>query len=362
MRSIKLTLLFVLKALGLFNLARWLTRHRLKILCYHGFALADEADFRPQLFIKPESFEQRLATIRRYGFHVVPLDEAIDRLYTTSLPENSVVLTIDDGFHSFIRIAVPLLQRYGYHATVYVTTYYVENANPIFRLVVQYMFWSTRKRELRLEGVSWSADRVVDLSDRTQSERAMWDCIDYGERRCDEAHRREICEELGALLESPYAEIVRSRILHLMSPDELRSLSGARVEVELHTHRHSFPSDDEALARREIADNRAALRRWLPGQRRHFCYPSGLWDQRQWAWLDKMNVRSSMTSLPGLNSQQTPRHALRRFLDGENIHQLEFEAALSGFWDLAPGLRASSSGVLRTLRRWATPRHAAHER
>ncbi|HEX8873310.1 MAG TPA: polysaccharide deacetylase family protein, partial [Nitrosospira sp.] len=327
---------------GLFHVARWLTRNHLKILCYHGFTLADEAEFRPKLFIRPEQFEKRLTAIDRYRLRVLPLQEAIERLYERSLPGGAIVITVDDGFHSVHRLAVPRLQRHGYPATVYVTTYYVQNPNPVFRLVIQYMFWKTRKQELVLRNVSWAENKVVDLRDPVQAEQTMWDCINHGERECEEKQRCTICAELGELLETPYEEIVRSRMFHLMTPDELRSLSPAGVRVELHTHRHIFPSDDQSLAEREIADNRAALTQWLPSETQHFCYPSGLWDERQWAWLDNMNVKSSTTCVPGLNSSETPRHALRRFLDGENIHQLEFEAAISGFSDLLRALRRTS--------------------
>lgn len=319
---------------GLFKLAKWLTRKHLKIICYHGFALADEAKFRPKLFIDTDKFEQRLATIKRLGCCVLPLNEAVDRLYSRSLPDGAVVITIDDGFHSVYRLAVPCLQRYGFVATVYVTTYYVEKPNPIFRLAVQYMFWKTHKRELVLKNVSWSSSRTVDLADPAQREQALWDCINYGERECTEEMRCSICEELGSILETPYANIVDSRILHLMTPHELRLLGNSNMDVELHTHRHVFPVDDQDLAEREIADNRAALARCSIADAKHFCYPSGLWHQGQWAWLDGMQVKSSTTCIPGLNSHRTPRHALKRFLDGENIHQLEFEAAVSGFSDL----------------------------
>jgi peptidoglycan/xylan/chitin deacetylase (PgdA/CDA1 family) len=131
-----------------------------------------------------------------------------------------------------------------------------------------------------------------------------------------------------------------------MTPQELISLGAAGVEIGLHTHRHNFPENDRFRAELEITDNRAALSRWGTNSTNHFCYPSGLWDERQWQWLDSMHVKSSATCLPGLNSQRTPRHALRRFLDGANIDQLEFEAAICGFSDLirewAPGSRLAS--------------------
>ena len=341
MRNVKLLLFLVCRTLGLFHLARWITRDRLKILCYHGFALADETAFRPKLFLKPDTFELRLATLRRYGFRVLPLDEAVEQLYAATLADNTLAITIDDGFHSVHRLAVPLLRRYSFPATVYVTSYYVEKPNPIFRLVVQYMFWKTPRHRLELTNVPWCEDRVVDLANPAERERALWDCINYGERQCTEEERVEICARVGELLATPYDEIVRSRLFHLMTPVELGSLPSAGISVELHTHRHDFPENDATRAMSEIAENRAALARWGFPERRHFCYPSGLWHERQWAWLDSMGVASSTTCLPGLNSRQTPRHALRRFLDGENIHPLEFEAALCGFSDL---LRAGHGG------------------
>ena len=340
MRNVKLLLFRVCRALGLFHIARWITRDRLKILCYHGFALGDETLFRPKLFIEPVTFELRLATIRRYGFRVLPLDEAVERLYSGTLADNTLAITIDDGFHSVHRFAVPPLCRHGYPATVYVTSYYVEKPNPVFRLVVQYMFWKTPRHRLELVNVPWSEDWVIDLADPAQRERAIWDCINHGEHQSTEEGRLAICVGLGELLATPYDEIVSSKLFHLMTPEELGTLPSAKISVELHTHRHYFPDNDRAQAEREIADNRAALARWGFPETRHFCYPSGLWHERQWACLDSMGVRSSTTCIPGLNSTETPRHALRRFLDGENIHQLEFEAALCGFSDLLRGLRA----------------------
>lgn len=340
MRKAKLFLFFLCKTAGLFHLAQWITRDCLKVLCYHGFELIDETSFRPNLFIKLEQFEKRLATIRRYGFHVLPLSEAIDKLYSLDLPKNTVVITVDDGFHSFHRLAVPCLQRYGYPATVYVTTYYVENPNPIFRLVVQYMFWKTRKLELILRNVPWSTYKAINLSVKSEREKVIWDCINYGERECTEEMRCTICKELGVLLETPYEDITHSKTLHLMTPDELRSLVTAKVSIELHTHRHTFPSNNLALAEKEIIDNQSVFKKYLIAEPSHFCYPSGLWDKCQWTLLDSMRLKSSATCLPGLNSHKTPRHGLHRFLDGENIHQLEFEAALSGFSDLMNKLRS----------------------
>lgn len=324
---------FVARRLGLFRLALWLTRKRLRILCYHGFALHDEGEFRPGMFISRETFEARLQTLKHYGFRVLPLGETIERLYAGTLPDRALAITVDDGFHSVRQIAAPALEKHDLPATVYVTTYYVDKPNPIFRLVVQYMFWKTDCRRLKLQNVPWAADAEIDLTDPARKEHAIWDCILYGEAHCTEEERGALSRRLGELLGVNYSHIEADRILHLMTPQELRELSDQGIDVQLHTHRHVFPQDDAAAAEREIADNRAALTRILGGGSfDQFCYPSGLWAAKQWAWLDRMGVKASTTCIRGLNSRETPRHALRRFLDSQDIHQLEFEAFLAGLW------------------------------
>ena len=334
MTKVKFLVYFICRMFGLFRLSLWLTRYRLRILCYHGFALDDETHFRPKLFITPDTFLTRLEKLRTYGFRVLSLDEAVERLRSKTLPKRSLVITIDDGFHSVRSIAAPALQRHGFPATVYVTTYYVEHANPIFRLAIQYMFWKTGCRSLISKDLPWAAETEINLMDKECRERATWDCIRYGENHCTEDERVEISRRMGKLLEVPYEDIENTRILHLMTPDELKDLGRMGVDIQLHTHRHVFP-DDEARAQQEIADNRESLDRLhLDGDLCHFCYPSGLFSNDQWAWLDKMGIKSSTTCIAGLNSAKTARHALRRFLDGENINMLEFEANLSGFSEL----------------------------
>lgn len=351
----KLLVYLVCRALGLFRLARWLTRRNLKILCYHGFELDNETQFRPKLFIDRARFEQRLAAIKHYGLRVLPLDDAVQRLFAGTLPDHTMVITIDDGFHSVYRVAAPLLQRHSFPATVYVTTYYVDHPHPIFRLVVQYMFWKTNRASfVAPAGVVPTLARF-DLADAAQRERAVWAVIEHGEQRCTESERNALSAEVGRLLDVPYDSIVASRALHLMTPAEINTLADAGLTVELHTHRHVFSGDDRAAAVREIRDNRAALDRLIQRTPNHFCYPSGLWTEPQWRWLDGLGVRSATTCLPGLNTAATPRYALRRFLDGANIHQLEFEAALCGFSDLLRVIREKLSNPWRLARAESAP-------
>lgn len=336
MRTLKLLLLWVARGLGLFSLARRCNRRKLRILCYHGMALDDQAQFRPYLYMSADLFRERMEYLARAGYRVIDLDTAVAQLHAGTLLPDSVVITVDDGWHSFYRLALPVLKEAGFPATIYVTTYYVEHPDPVFGLVVQYMFWKTRETRISLQNLSFLPDDTVDLTSPDARQALLQNILAWGDTCGSGAERVRISELLGQLLRVPYDDIIRKRMFHLMTPDELRLARDAGMAIELHTHRHCFPADDEKVASREIIQNRQVLHEIVGSEGRHFCYPSGVWSGNQWAWLDRLDVRSSTTCQAGLNASTTPRHALHRFLDGDTVHPLEFEAALCGFIELIP--------------------------
>ena len=78
---------------------------------------------------------------------------------------------------------------------------------------------------------------------------------------------------------------------------------------------------------------------------RQFCYPSGIWGKRHWAILQEIGCCSAATCEPRMNSTKTSFLALGRFLDAEDIPQIEFEAEIYGFKDLLrSALRLAKKG------------------
>ncbi len=326
MKRIKRAILQTGRRLGLFGIARRLTRRKLRILCYHGFSLADEHEFRPGVFLRPSTFRRRLAYLAERRFSVLPLGEALDRMRQDRLPPAAVAITIDDGFFSVYDRALDILREFSFPATVYVSSYYCRFDHPVFRLAVQYMFWRTARRPVDLSGLD-----VPGLDGRgDDAETTMWKIIDHGETACNEPGRHALAAELGKCLDVDYRQICRSRILSLMEPEEISELPTAGIDVQLHTHRHRFPESETEVAR-EIADNRAFLQPLVDAPLEHFCYPSGVWSPNHWPPLSAAGVTSAVTCEPGFNDSSTPPLALRRFLDDEVIPQIEFEAEVTGF-------------------------------
>jgi len=343
MRIIKNMVFYIGKWVGGFWLARKVTKSSLRILCYHGFELENETSFRPKLFIKRDTFLRRLEVLRQYQFCVVPLGEAIKKMKAKSLPDRAVVITIDDGFFGVLSCATPLLRQYGFPATVYITTYYSQKEVPVFRLAVQYLFWRTSLTYVDIGVILGKDWGTVNLANFDEKQRVEWSFIQFGETKCTEVERQELCRKLGLLLQVDYAFVAKNRILSLLSPLEIASLDQYGIDVQLHTHRHQFPEQDEILAKKEIQENRAALQSIVKEPLNHFCYPSGIYSPDQWKWLSDLGIESATTCEVGLNQETTHPLGLKRFLDGENISQIEFEAEISGFADLLRSLFGKTS-------------------
>ncbi len=328
--TMKQAFFYLSKWLGLFYLTSYATRNCLRILCFHGISLNDEHLFRPKLFISHATFKKRLSYLQTQGYPVLSLEEALTKLKQGCLPNCATVITIDDGFYNFYKLAFDSLQKHSFPVTVYVTTYYSVNETPIFRLVIQYIFWKTTKEYLDSSQIDPDLKSAGALTDAQYRETTMWNIIHIGETQPGESERVALAQRVANLLLVDLSHVEQDRLLSLMKPEEISFLASQGVDIQLHTHRHRLPVDEEQCLK-EINENKAILEPLVGKPLHHFCYPNGQWTSTQWPWLTAAGITSATRCEPGLNYQATPNLALHRYLDSEEVSQIEFEAELSGF-------------------------------
>ncbi len=337
-RPLRLASLALLKGCGALNWARnsrWRDQ-RLLILCYHGISIEEEHRWRPATYIHPTLFSQRLELLSRGGYKVLPLGDAVERLYRGDLPARSAVITFDDGTYDFLEHAFPVLKKYGFPATVYQTTYYCDYDRPVFHLISSYMLWK-RRGEVLNGGERFGLAPRLDLRTEASRQAILDQLVKHAEdQKLTEQKKNELAEELAVAIGIDYAELVRKRVLQLLRPHEIAELAKEGVDFQLHTHRHRTPMS-EAPFRREIRDNRYSLQSMLSAQStRHFCYPSGVYEPEFLPWLAAEDVISATTCDPGIASRTSNPLLLPRFVDTSHVTNLEFEGWLSGAASLLP--------------------------
>ena len=76
----------------------------------------------PSTNISLKDFRQHLEFLKKNDYTVYTLGKALELLDKDSVPEKTVVLTVDDGYKSFYENAMPLLKEYGFTATLFINT------------------------------------------------------------------------------------------------------------------------------------------------------------------------------------------------------------------------------------------------
>ncbi len=109
-----------------------------------GYHIIDRS-IHDNIAISEEAFEAHLTYLHEHAYRALSLEQAIDDINgRQEAPARSVLLTFDDGYSDTVRTALPLLQKYGMRATLFVISAYVGQTNrwnPRACYDAQHMTW-----------------------------------------------------------------------------------------------------------------------------------------------------------------------------------------------------------------------------
>jgi len=153
-------------------------RHRrIPILYYHS---VDDRD----LSIPIDIFREQMRYLHRKGFKTISLDELIEFIkFGVKLSSKPIVITFDDCFESVYLNAYPILKKFGFTATFFITTGYVGTVRWGSPLTQR---WIDDKKSgtIPFKMVSWN--QIKDLSDSGMS---------IGAHTCSHRNLTEITHE-----------------------------------------------------------------------------------------------------------------------------------------------------------------------
>ncbi len=311
-------------------------QNRLLILCYHGIAMGNEAGSHPEMFLPPAIFARRMEILSQSDCRVLPLGEALHLLQAGRLPPRSVAITFDDGWADFRESAFPILQRFGFPATVYLTTYYCLFNRPLFRFALAYVMWQRRATYIEAHSAPWCPG-AIDLRTEESRTALLWHMDEYAKRLdLSGKQKDDLVAEFAEAVGFEYNELLRQRLFHLMNPAEIAEMARGGIDFQLHTHRHRTPLDRQQFIR-EIEENRARLQELAgSGDYTHFCYPSGANRPEFITWLKEAGVLSATTCMNGLAGSASDSYLLPRLLDQCGLSDAEFQSWVSGLAAFLP--------------------------
>jgi peptidoglycan/xylan/chitin deacetylase (PgdA/CDA1 family) len=335
---LKLAVLRIAKALGLFTLASWMTRHRLRILGYHGIWFLD-GHYGNYLFMAPATFHERMTWLKNSKYHVTSLDAAVAELNNGRFTPYSTVITIDDGWYGTYRYMLPTLEQNSLPATLYIYTRPVDTQKILPNILIPALISLSSGQHLTIRHPADNTDIDFDIGTPGAKQQAVSKLLDiWGWGKLDADKTENLCRELTEKLGFDYEGIVASRQFSFMSYDEIADANGRGLDIQLHTDSHHVDVNTPQAIVPDIKINREKLAPHVSSTLTHFCYPSGVNSSAMHSYLTESSVQSATLVDIGLVAPESNPHALKRILDGQEISQLEFEGEMSGFMELIRGV------------------------
>ena len=325
----KKTLLKAIYTSGGFVPFHWAYRRKVLILTYHRFS--SEKEYGK---VSAKDFKKHLEYLNKYH-RVLPLAETIDRLKDDkSLPANTTVITIDDGYADAYDVAFPLLKEFGFPATVYAITDFVDAKIWLWTDLMRYVLLNTKADSISIEfssGETVKSDLTDQINRIEQASRINARLKKLPNEQKD-SKIKEIARELGVKIPAmPPTEFAP------MNWHQAREMDADGIRIESHSVTHPILTNvGPGTLDLEMRTSKNRLEEVLERPVGHFCYPNGSLDRQVRNAAKNAGYTSAVTTAYGFNDALTDQFLMNR---------IDAQSAIESFAQSASGFEAARQGM-----------------
>ncbi len=281
-------------------------RARLSVMVFHRVWPHEDPLFPNE--VDANRFDAICGWIKEW-FNVLPLGEAIERLYSGNLPARALALTFDDGYVDNLTVAAPILRRHALPCTFFIATGYLDGG----------CMWN----DVLIEAVRRTSSRELDTEEfPTIRRRLPMVTIDDRRRAVDSlvasAKYLPIEQRLDFVAAiARRAEVTPPQDLMLTS-QQVRSMRDLGFEMGAHTVSHPILAQlSRTQARHEIEAGKTQLEKILGQPVALFAYPNGKPDKDYVAESVELareaGFGAAVSTGWGVSTRATDRFQLARF-------------------------------------------------
>jgi peptidoglycan/xylan/chitin deacetylase (PgdA/CDA1 family) len=292
---------FALHDMGGLAVLRRRHRREFGVLMFHAFGRDTDANM-----------EAICSHITRH-FEPVSLSQIVDAIEgRTTLPDNAVTVTVDDGYRNFLH-GHSIFKKHKVPATIYAVAGFAAGQLWLWPDQVEFGLKNSPHAVLRFTLSSGTMDLPLDTPEARAA--ALTRLLDILKETPND-ERKAFMKSFNTLcgVDIPLAPPPGHEAL---TGDELRALSADGVEIGCHTETHPILSrvqhPDEL--KREIAGAKQHLEEQTGIPIRHFCYPNGRAidiNSDVLRLVREAGYQSAVTCTWGLNTTQAERFQIRR--------------------------------------------------
>lgn len=252
---------------GFFELMRRWQQKRLTIVMYHRFCIGPDP-FK----LSADNFEKQIRFFKK-KYNIISLDTINDFfLGKCNLPNNPIIITIDDGYHDNFSIAFSILKKNSAIATVFLTTDFIQFKKWIWFNKLEYILKKTPLEYFLFPlGAEEQGFAVNNFQDRHRSQMKIFKyCRGIGLSKT-EMLLTELAQNLQVNVPEQVTEDYRP-----LSWSEIKLMQENGINFGAHTCSHPILTNlsiDEA--RHEVLQSKLVVEKNIGTPVTSFCYPDG---------------------------------------------------------------------------------------
>lgn len=288
-------------------------KNKLVVLAYHRILDFDE-NFPYDIELisaSTEQFEQQIKFISKHC-NPVSIEQVVEAYKSKSaLPDNSVLITFDDGFSDNYYFAFPVLKKYNVPATIFISTDYIGNDDTLWFDKLAYVIKNTQSDTI----TSKILNKVIKLKTTDQRESVLEDFLEDLKVIPDQK-RLDALAELFAL-EEVTLNTRDKNLSGTLNWEQIIEMDNSCISFGSHTVSHPILtqlSSEELI--RELKESKSIIEEHLSHPITTIAYPVGMsfsFNKEVLEATKQAGYSLGFSYMPGVNSWPLMNnYALRR--------------------------------------------------
>lgn len=309
MHQLKPLIISSLYHLKFFDILRQFQKKRVIILMYHRFSQ------KPEPFkIQQSIFENQIKFLKKkYNFISLKHYSEVLNEKRDDLPDNPIIITIDDGYKDNYTFAYPILKKYSIPATIFLTIDFITHKSWLWSNKLEYILKNSQfsEFEFTLNGKSVQF-RVDSFKNWHVAQLALFNHC----RTVTDEEKNKLLNELAKHLKVNVPEKTLGDF-QALTWDQIMEMKNNGIDFGSHSCSHPILSRLSLKKMvHEIVDSKKKIEWKLKEEVISFCYPNGRPEDINDSVIEmtqKAGYSCAVTTINGVNNaKNTERFLLKR--------------------------------------------------
>jgi peptidoglycan/xylan/chitin deacetylase (PgdA/CDA1 family) len=251
---------------------------KVTILMFHRVT---DTFFDISLLVKQKTFEECIKYITQ-SYHVISMDFLIQNFDKwKNIPDDSFVITFDDGWIDFHDVAYPILRKSKIPATIYLTTGFVSSEcsywqeklnNLLLQILANKKVFLKKDNIISMPEINLKLKELISKSEDTQ---LVFKFIGYLKKFAHDIILKTI-SDLEESLKEHSIMISENEHRSFVNWDEINSIKDPEISFGSHTVNHPILTNEQTnVVEDEICKSKEIIEKETGKEVLHFCYPNG---------------------------------------------------------------------------------------